>query len=45
MLNLIVKTYYTSLDLTSSEVSFFEVNNFATWVPILCVGARAQPDA
>lgn len=40
-----VKTYYTSLDLTSEKVSFFEVNDFATWVPILCVGARARPDA
>ena len=40
-----VKTYYTSLDLTSERVSFFEVNDFATWVPILCVAARAPPHA
>ena len=33
-----MKTYYTSLDLTSENVSFFQVNDFDTWVPILCVG-------
>lgn len=40
-----VKTYYTSLDMTSEKVSFFEVNDFASWVPVLCVGVRAGPNA
>ena len=37
ILHLVVKMYYTSLDLSEMDQSVIAINDLSTWIPLLCV--------
>lgn len=45
ILHLIVKMYYTSLDLNEMDQSVIAINDLSTWIPLLCVALRAGCEA
>ena len=44
-LELILKMYYTGLDLTSENVSIIDINGLPTWVELCKVGASPRSHA
>ena len=45
ILHLIVKMYYTSLDLNEMDQSVIAINDLSAWIPLLCVALRAGCEA